>query len=301
MGLVFVRGDTLCAWRGASLLITTMRGECGDAHPLTGFYYREARFLRACRIEIDREFPWMCEASALSHDTLDFAYVFPEVAGGEGGGTGQAGDQERRSASRIPQRAIEIVVRHHVVPGHLTMTATVTNRAREIVRCEFGWTLDADFADIQEAQSRNREQEAAVETSASGSSVAFRYGHQQIPYRTRISLPEGFEWRDGRAVRALELQAHQQMTFAMRIEADAGAGSASPQENQRREAMLAAWRDGFTRVECSNEIVARVLASNIDDFASFPLLEGPVDEWLVPQAGVPLYPAFFGRDGVTAG
>ncbi len=301
MGLVFVRGDTLCAWRGASLLITTMRGECGDAHPLSGFYYREARFLRTCRIEIDGEFPWMCEASAVSRDMLDFAYVFPEVAGGEGGGSGQAGDQERRSASRIPQRAIETVVRHHVVSGHLTITATVTNRSRETVRCEFAWALDADFADIQEAQSRNREQQAQVETSATASSVVFRYAHQQIPYSTRISLAEGFEWRDGRAVRPLELQAHQQTTFALHIDADAGQGVVAEQENLRRDAAIRQWREGFTRIDCSNEIVARVLASNIDDFASFPLLEGPEDEWLVPQAGVPLYPAFFGRDGVTAG
>ncbi|HET8647489.1 MAG TPA: amylo-alpha-1,6-glucosidase, partial [Vicinamibacteria bacterium] len=35
--------------------------------------------------------------------------------------------------------------------------------------------------------------------------------------------------------------------------------------------------------------------------ASFPLLEGEADEWLTLQAGMPLYPAFFGRDALTAG
>jgi glycogen debranching enzyme len=43
------------------------------------------------------------------------------------------------------------------------------------------------------------------------------------------------------------------------------------------------------------------VAANVRDVASFPLLDGPPDEWLAPQAGVPLYPAFFGRDGLTAG
>src|SRR4051812_46889736 len=31
------------------------------------------------------------------------------------------------------------------------------------------------------------------------------------------------------------------------------------------------------------------------------MLDGEPDEWLALQAGVPLYPAFFGRDGLTAG
>ena len=46
MSVVQVRGDTLYAWKGPSLFITTPRGDCGDDHPLTGFYYREARVLR---------------------------------------------------------------------------------------------------------------------------------------------------------------------------------------------------------------------------------------------------------------
>ncbi len=41
--------------------------------------------------------------------------------------------------------------------------------------------------------------------------------------------------------------------------------------------------------------------ANIHDIASFPLLQGPRDEWLAPQAGVPLYPALFGRDAFTTG
>ena len=32
-----------------------------------------------------------------------------------------------------------------------------------------------------------------------------------------------------------------------------------------------------------------------------PLLEGPPDEWLTLHAGMPLYPALFGRDTLTAG
>src|SRR5207244_11187124 len=36
------------------------------------------------------------------------------------------------------------------------------------------------------------------------------------------------------------------------------------------------------------------------DLASFALLTGARDEWLTMQAGIPLYPAMFGRDALTA-
>jgi glycogen debranching enzyme len=50
-----------------------------------------------------------------------------------------------------------------------------------------------------------------------------------------------------------------------------------------------------------NRVFEDVVGRNIRDLASFPMLDGPPDEWLALQAGVPLYPAFFGRDAVTAG
>ena len=44
-----------------------------------------------------------------------------------------------------------------------------------------------------------------------------------------------------------------------------------------------------------------ILTNNLGDFGSFPLLDGRSDEWLALQAGMPLYPALFGRDALTAG
>jgi hypothetical protein len=44
-----------------------------------------------------------------------------------------------------------------------------------------------------------------------------------------------------------------------------------------------------------------VIRRNLRDFASFPLLQGAEDEWLALQAGMPVYPALFGRDTLTAG
>jgi hypothetical protein len=55
------------------------------------------------------------------------------------------------------------------------------------------------------------------------------------------------------------------------------------------------------RDDPGNRTAELVIAKNIRDFGSFPLLDGDRDEWLTLQAGMPLYPALFGRDTLTAG
>src|SRR6185503_5760323 len=62
------------------------------------------------------------------------------------------------------------------------------------------------------------------------------------------------------------------------------------------------WREGLTRIVVpGNPLAERILRRASEDLASFPSLEGQPDEWLALQAGIPLYPAFFGRDALTAG
>jgi glycogen debranching enzyme len=71
---------------------------------------------------------------------------------------------------------------------------------------------------------------------------------------------------------------------------------------EARERHLRTWQERLTRVSIpANRLAERILDTNVRDFASFPLLEGPPDEWLTLQAGMPLYPALFGRDTLTAG
>lgn len=53
MARALIRPDTLCAWKGPSLLVVNTRGECGSDQALSGYYFREARFLSTCRLEID--------------------------------------------------------------------------------------------------------------------------------------------------------------------------------------------------------------------------------------------------------
>jgi hypothetical protein len=42
--------------------VTNNRGECGGDQTLSGFFFREIRFLRELRLEIDGQRPWPRES-----------------------------------------------------------------------------------------------------------------------------------------------------------------------------------------------------------------------------------------------
>src|SRR5207302_2220942 len=102
MTTALVRPNILYAWKGPSLFIANTRGDCGDDQTLSGYYFREARFLRTLRLEFDGDRPWLCEAATLEPHVLAFTYVYPEVA--EDGG--QSGDDIPTNARGLAQRAL---------------------------------------------------------------------------------------------------------------------------------------------------------------------------------------------------
>src|SRR5438876_8988683 len=106
MTTALVRPNILYAWKGPSLFIANTRGECGDDQRLSGYYFREARFLRTLRLEIDGDPPLLCEAAAISPDSRSFNYVYPEIAEYGGGGSGQAGDDTPSNVKGIAQRVL---------------------------------------------------------------------------------------------------------------------------------------------------------------------------------------------------
>jgi glycogen debranching enzyme len=277
-------------------------GDIDGATPLSGFYFREARYLSTLHVEIDGQRPWLCEAAALAPDVLQFVYTYPEVAVYEGGGSGQAGDEEPRNRRGIPQRGLDLTLTYRIHVDHLTAKTIIGNRTREPLTFELGWALAADFADILEAQSGQREHQAGVDVEASSEAIAFTYGHRLLPYKTTVALGGG-AWRTVAGGASLPLTLQPGETTAVSLVVTAlGAPGGDLDDARDREARLDAWHDSFTRVHAPRSaIIDRIINDNIRDFASFPLLEGDRDEWLALQAGVPLYPALFGRDAITAG
>ena len=280
----------------------TTAGDAGGTGSLTGFYFREARFLSTVRLEIDGQRLWLCEAASVSPDQLQFVYTYPEVAVYEGGGSGQAGDEEPRNQKGIPQRGIDVTLTYRVGLDRLSATAVLGNRTRDPLTFELSWLLEADFADIQEAQAGRREQEGAVDIQPGGNEIRFAYQHNDLPYIGAVSLTGG-AWRVDPRSAAMEValppEATVRLAFEARVIRAVGGEMADVEE---RTAFLERWRNSFTRIRSPrNGVADQTIAGNIRDYASFPLVEGTPDEWLTLQAGVPLYPALFGRDAITAG
>jgi glycogen debranching enzyme len=302
MVLALIRPDVLYAWKGPSLLIVNTRGECGPDQTLSGFYFREARFLRTLRLEINGEAPWRCEAACLDPESLALNFVHPEIKEPGGGGTGQSGDEEVADARGIPERSLDVRLLYHVGVAELAIVMAVTNRARRQLQFEIAWSLSADFADIQEAQSGRREQQAGVDMAALDNDVEFTYRHPELPFRTRVRHDRRWSLRGERLVSAVALEPQQTEELSLQVVPFTGRGDLTRDDARLRESALQQWRARFARVDIpGNRLAEEVLRRNVRDVASFPLLDGPPDEWLAMQAGVPLYPAFFGRDGVTAG
>lgn len=302
MAVALVRSDILYAWKGPSQLIVSLRGECGADHPLSGFYFREARFLRTLALTINGERPWLCEAAALGPESLAFNFVHPEIRTPGGGGTGQSGDEEVLDAHGIPERSLDIRLSYDVGIRMLDIVLQIRNSALGPVMFELAWELGADFADIQEAQAGRREQDGVVDISETSTHLEFAYRHPQVPYRTAIHHDGRWKRSGARIVTELALQPQQSEELRLRVIPATGTRDITEAGAAERESFLRKWRDSFATVEVpGNRLFERVLAGNVRDIASFPLLDGEPDEWLAMQAGMPLYPAFFGRDAVTAG
>jgi glycogen debranching enzyme len=306
-----VRPDQRYAWCGPSLLVTTARGECDDTDALTGYYFREARHLRTLRLRVNGTVPWICADGEDGARGLSFVYAYPELTRFGGGGTDVSDDTTWTDDAGVRERAIDIRVEHRAEPHGLTTTAALANRSLERVRLELVWEVDADFADIQEAFSGNREQTAAVETTAEDGGLTLHYRHERLPLETRVRVA-GADWRveGGRLAARVELEPRAQLTLTLTVrpcggdasDASDASDAISEDDAAERLARLAAWHDARPSLETPGDTgVAALLAQAGEDLGNLALLEGPPEEWLAVQAGIPLYPALFGRDAITCG
>lgn len=304
MTRTLIRPELLYAWHGQSLFITDLHGECGHDQSVSGFYFREARHLRTFRLRINGKRPWLCEAAAVEPNVLAFSYVHPEIAQFGGGGTGEAQGDVTTDEDGIPHRGLDIRVRHEVDVDSLLSTLVISNRSARDIRVELSWTLDADFADIQEAESGEPEQRADVHIEASPRSLEFSHEHAQLPYRTRIMWSGGGAWSADRDALCAGVRLGPRHTTELTVAFHAidSGDPLSRDDLLERNTAWRAWRERLARVEFpGNDMAQVIIGRNVRDFSSFPLLEGQHDEWLALQAGMPVYPALFGRDSLTAG
>jgi glycogen debranching enzyme len=304
MPRVHLRPELLYAWHGHTQFIVNTHGDCGDDQALSGFYFRETRYLSTLRLSLDGRQPWLSEAAVVDRSVLHFDYVHPELHSFGGGGSDQSDDGVETDERGIPYRALDVRVRYELGIAELRVQLEMTNRAQRDVSLDVGWTLAADFADIEEAQEGRRQQQADVTRDTDGSLVRFRYQHPQLPYETRIAIAGERDWQateTGVSAR-VTLDTQETTAVTLTISACDFTDMPAPSDVAEREHAWQAWRDELTRIETPGTAIAgAILEQNRQDFASLPLLEGQPDEWLAMQAGMPTYPALFGRDTLTAG
>lgn len=284
------------------MLVLGEAGGAGAGHPLSGFYHSETRFLQTLGLTVNGHTPWLCECASLNPSSLAFHYVYPEISAPGGGGTGQSDDQEHLDADGIPERALDLRVQFDVHPGFLELTIVVANHALRAVDARVGLACDADFADIQEAQSGHREQTGQVQRAVRDRAMEFVYDREDLPCRTLVSFADEWQLRGPNAYLDVHLEPREERRLVVRVQPHLPEGTWLEGDSAERDRALDEWHAKFTAIEIpGNRLAERIVDANVQDVASFPLLSGPREEWLSVQAGMPLYPAFFGRDAVTAG
>jgi glycogen debranching enzyme len=298
---VAVRPELRYAWYGPALLVTNHRGECGSDQTLSGFYFRETRFLRELRLEIDGQRPWLCASGAGEPRALAFSFSHPELHGYTGGGSGTGGGDVPRDPHGIPNRALDLLGRYDLSFRGLVVTLLITNRSLEEVTVDLAWCVGADFADLLEALEGGRREESGV-TEVLDHGLRYRLDHSGLPFETHISLGGAGQWTacPGRLVSRLTLPPQRPQEIRLAVTAhDVEPVPDARGEAARREA-ADRWRGEATRFYAPGDrLVERMVNQAVTDLGSFALLEGSPDEWLAPSAGLPLYPALFGRDSLT--
>jgi glycogen debranching enzyme len=290
------------AWFGPSLLITTDRGDCDEHRRLTGYYFREARHLSSLRLELNGTSPWLCADGSMSPRQLDFVYVYPELLEFSGRGN-IADDATWTDEHGVTQRAIDVRLRQRVHYAGLTVTLVLANRSARPVDLEIAWTVGADFADIEEAFG-SRQQQAEIREARIDDGLLFRYCHPKLSLATSITVAGPLEWtvQGGRLTAQARLDPRASLESTLAISPIDGDRDVSNDADGRRMRRLNVWQESFAAVDFPrNGALERIVRNAIADVASLPLLEGGEDEWLTPQAGIPLYPALFARDAFTAG
>ena len=301
-----VRPADLIAHRGYSVLVTDTRGRIGTG--MEGFYLHQTRFVSRLGIKVDGADPSFVSANAVDHHFITSYHLAPSPVGRAAGPTPKDNSNE---GGEIVQKGIEVQV-NAFCGGGLHLDVIVTNHAMIETAVTLSLVLTADFADLSEAQSGKRQQQALVERSWTNGEkrgtgeIQLRYKHPDLDLAARIRISGGDELTDlGDAV-ACQLSLRPQCPRLVSVEVvpvfqgeavepfygrDGSFPPDAPSTHARCD-----WFDGCAHLSAANPAVQAAWEQAVSDLASLQLLDGPGAEPFMIVAGVPNYTGLFGRD-----
>ena len=293
--IAYNRPESRYAWRGSSLLVLDNNGRAGEA-ALSGFYFRETRFLRDLQFELNGERPAVCSASSAASNRLEFAFIYPEGSEGTGSHHG------------LPYRNVDGIAVYTVHPAWLDVSLSMTSRWCDQAEIDFSWRLSADYAGLTESDAGKREIEGEVSARFADNALEFSFQYPALPFRTRITTEGGQSWTwdstgDGSRLHSRIVVGRQEtITIRLHIEAIDFDDPIARPDADRREQAIEAWLSDTARIVAPAEHPFVMLANDaIRDVGLLALLEGTPEQWLTPAAGVPLFLNLWARDALTAG
>src|SRR5688572_25096356 len=105
-----IRPRLNAAWCGPSMLVTDQDGEVGREQ-LSGFFFRETRYLSRLRFELAGHVPHLCSIHTPEPREINVVAVHPELNQFGGGGSGESGQQATQLVDGLPARALELRTR----------------------------------------------------------------------------------------------------------------------------------------------------------------------------------------------
>ena len=281
------------AWRGPSILVVD-GGSRVRHDALTGWYFRQARYLSRLELELAGRTPHICSIADVAPNTLEATYIFPEVERGGGGGSGSGGLGRRDG---LLFRNFDVRLRSVVHPASIEITLILASRWQHEVALDVAWRIGADFAPLDDVLFGRIPDSRSI---AGG--VVFRHVHEVLRFETHVRAT-GAQWMyDGARLGAhVRFERQRPVTLTLHVRAVDDVDPIDSAGERARDARVDEWQQDTVQLYAPGEPPFVEFANRAaDDLGSFALLDGAEDEWLTPGAGVPLYLMMWGRDALTA-
>ncbi|HEY3568437.1 MAG TPA: glycogen debranching N-terminal domain-containing protein [Thermoanaerobaculia bacterium] len=289
-------------WHQGYTLLVSRRDGTVTGEGLEGLYDFDTRILSRYRLLVDRREPRYVSSCTLESDH-GRVWLYVPLPGGKPEGP------------RLPQDALEVSLSRWLGRG-MAERLEVRNQSMAPVETDLALELDADFADVKEVAGE-RQQQGAVEITWDEAQCAatfdyqVRKGERELRRGLRVRVVEAGSapaWEERRLRFALKLPAGGSWQATLHYESRVDAAWRQPSKSSDeaeagpREELRAYWRRRRPRLETSHPVVGPAFERAAEDLFALRNWDlGPEipDAW-VPNAGVPTYTGFFGRDSLTA-